>query len=51
MISLDKCNGNYNVVDEKSTKICVPSKTKDISVKVFNMTTILYEAKTLVKHI
>ena len=28
MISLDKCNGNCNVVDELSTKICVPSKLR-----------------------
>ena len=30
MISLNKCNGSCNVVDDLSTKICVPSKTKDI---------------------
>ena len=37
MISLDKCNGSYNVVDNLSTKICVPNETKDVNVKVFNM--------------
>ena len=51
MISLDKCNGSYNVVDDLSTKICVPSKTKHVSVKVFNMITRIYETKTLIKHI
>ena len=30
MISLDKCNGSYNVADGLSTKICVPSETKDV---------------------
>ena len=30
-------------------KICVPNKTKDVNVKVFNMTTNRNEAKTLVK--
>ena len=35
--SLDKCNGSCNAADELSTKKCVPSKTKDINVKVFNV--------------
>ena len=39
MISQDNCNGNYDVVDELSMKICVLSKTKDVNVKVFNMIT------------
>ena len=51
MISLDKCNGSCNAVDDLSTNIYIPSKTKDINVKVFNMITRIIEAKTLVKHI
>ena len=51
MISLDKYNGSWNTVDDFSTKICVPSKTKDINVKVFNMITNRNEAKTLLKYI
>ena len=51
IISLDKCNGSCNFVDGLSTKICVPSKTKDESVKVFNAIKRIYEAKTLAKHI
>ena len=43
-ISLDKCN-------DLSTKVCVPSKTKDANVKVFDMKIKKYEAKTLIKHI
>ena len=39
MISLDKCRGSCNVVDDLSTKICIPSKVKDVNVKVFNMIT------------
>ena len=49
MIILNKCNGSCNVVDDLSTKICVPNKTKDIDVKVFDMITIIYESKALVK--
>ena len=33
MISLGKCNGSCNVIDILSTKLCVPSKTKDVNVK------------------
>ena len=44
MISLDKCNGSCNIL---SPKICVPKKTKDVSVKVFNMITNKNEAKTM----
>ena len=35
MISLKRCNGSFNAVNEFSTKICVPSKTKDVNFKVF----------------
>ena len=36
MISLDKCSGSFNVLP---SKISIPKKTKDINVKVFNITT------------
>ena len=51
MISLDKCSGSCNPVDDLSAKICVSSKIKDINVKVFNMITNKNEAKAMVKHI
>ena len=39
-ISIDNCSGSFNVVDDVSTKICVPSETKDANVnKVFSMIT------------
>ena len=50
MISLDKCNGSFNVADDLSTKICVHSETKDINVEVSNITR-TYETKILIKHI
>ena len=37
MISLDKCNGSCNVVVDISIQIYVPSETKDVNFKVFNM--------------
>ena len=51
MISLDKCSGSYNAANVLSPKICVPKKTKDINVKVFNVITNKNEAKTMAKHI
>ena len=50
MISLHKCNGSCNVV-MLSTKMRVPSETKNVNVKVLNMITRINEAKTLVKHV
>ena len=51
MISLDKCIGSCNAVDDLFAKICVPNETNDVDVKVFNMVTKINEAKTMVKHI
>ena len=51
MISLYKCSGSCNAINELSTKICAPSKLKDINVKIFNVITRINEAKTLVKYI
>ena len=42
MISLNICNGSYNVL---SPKICVPKKSKDIKVKTFNMIIYKNQAK------
>ena len=39
MISLDEFSGSYNFANGLSVKICVPSKTKDVNVKVLNMIT------------
>ena len=51
MVSLDKCSGSCYSVDKLSMRICIPSKTKEVDVKVFNMKTNRNEAKLLVKHI
>ena len=50
-VTPDKCNRSFNDVDDLYTNICVPSKTKDVNVKVFNLITKIHESKTLVKHI
>ena len=52
VISLDKCNGNCNkAIDDFSGKVCVPSKTEGVNVKVFNMMAKINETKVLVKHL
>ena len=51
MISLDKCIGSCNAVDDLSMKTCLPSKTKDENVKVFDMIIRIHGAKALIKHI
>ena len=45
VISLDKCSGNCNSVNDLYTETCVPSKTKDRNVKVFHMITNKNEIK------
>ena len=51
MISLDECSESCYAVDDLSTKICVPNKTKYVNANVFNIITRANEAKTLLKHI
>ena len=51
MISLGKCNGRFNAVDNLSAKVYVSGKTKSINVKVFNMITRINQAKMSVEHI
>ena len=51
MISLNRCSGSCNALNDLSVKICVPNKTKGINPKIFDMTTRINEAKILAKHI
>ena len=45
MVSLDKCNGTCDAVDDISLEICVLSETKNANVKVVNMITRVNEIK------
>ena len=51
IINLDKCSGICNSFDDLSTKICIPSKRKNVNVKVSNMIANENEVKTMLKHI
>ena len=47
---LDRCVGSCNTLNDLSNTVCVPNKTKDLNLRVFNMITIKKESKTLTKH-
>ena len=47
MVSLDRINGSCHT----SGRICVPNKTEDVNLSVFNMITRINESKPLTKHI
>ena len=50
-IKSDRCVGSCNTLNDLSNKVCVPNKTEDLNLSVFNMITGINESKTLTKHI
>ena len=50
-VTLDKYFGTCSTFDDLTNKICVPNKTEDLILSVFNMITGINESKTLTKHI
>ena len=50
-VKLVRCAGSYNILDDLSNKACVPNKTEDLNLSVFNMITGINESKTLKNHI
>ena len=38
-VKLDKCVGSCNTLNDLSNKVCVPNKTEDLNLSVFNMIT------------
>ena len=38
-VNLDRCVGSCNTLNDLSNKVCVPIKTEDLDVRVFNMNT------------
>ena len=43
-VNLDRCNGSCKTLDDTSSRICVPNKTKDANLIVFNMITRINES-------
>ena len=50
-VKLDRCVGSCNTLNDLSNKVCVPNKTEDSNLSVFNTITGINESKTLTKHI
>ena len=38
-VKLDRCVGSRNTLNDLSNKSCVPNKTEDLNLSVFNMIT------------
>ena len=49
VVELDRCVGSSNTLNDLSNKICVPNKTEDLILSVFNMISGINESKTLAK--
>ena len=50
-VKLDRCVGSCNTLNDLSNKVCVPRKTEDLNLSMFNMITGINESKTLTKDI
>ena len=50
-VKLDRCVGSCNTLNDLSNKVCVPNKTEDLNLNVFNMVIGINESKTSTKHI
>ena len=50
-VKLDRCVGNCNTLNDLFNKVCIPNKTEDLNLSMFNMITGTNESKTLAKHI
>ena len=51
MVILDRCVGCCNTLNDLPHEVCVPNKTEDLNLSVFNIITVITESKTLTKHI
>ena len=50
LVILYKYVGSCNTLNDLSNKICIPNKTEDLNLSVFNMITGINESKTLTKY-
>ena len=50
-VKLDRCVGSCNTLNYLTNKVCVPNKTGDFNLSVFNMIRRIKESKALTKHI
>ena len=50
-VKLDRFFGSCNTLIDLSNKVCIPNKTEDSNLGVFNMITDINESKALAKHL
>ena len=50
-VKLDRCVVSCNTLNFLPSKVCVPNKTEDLNLSVFNIITGIKELRTLTKHI
>ena len=46
-VKLDRCAGSCNTLNDLSNKVCIPNKTEDLNLSVFNIITGINESKVL----
>ena len=51
VVKLDRCVGSCNTLNDLFNKVCVPNKTEDSILSVFDMITGINESKVLTKDI
>ena len=50
-VKVDRCVESCNTLNDLFNKVCVPNKTEDLNLSMFNIITGINELKTLIKHI
>ena len=50
-VKLDKFVASCSTFNDLSNKVCVPNRTEDLNLSVFNLITGINESKALIKHI
>ena len=51
VVKLDRSVGSCNTLNDLSNKVCVPNKTEDLNLSMFNMITGINKSKISTKHI
>ena len=51
VVKLDRCIGSCNTLIDLFSKVCIPNKTEDLNLSVFNIITEMNESKTLTNYI
>ena len=50
IVSVNKCGGRCNTINDPHTRVCVPNKVKNMGVKVLNLTSGVNETRLLAQH-